>query len=112
GERGGKGVGGGGWWRWVGPWGGWGVPDRDPPVSPTFSDPPRCLVPLGAAAGAELDDPEEHAASRLPPPATAPVAASPRRNCRRPSALPDSPRSDGSTRLLLGWHEPLPRRLP
>src|SRR6516162_8835952 len=60
------------------------------------------MLPVGAAAGAELDDPEEHAATRLPVPASAPVAASPRRNCRRPSALPDSSLSDGSTDLLLG----------
>jgi hypothetical protein len=45
------------------------------------------LVCVAGFAASELDPPP-HAASKLPAPATAPVAAIPRRNWRRPNPCP------------------------
>src|ERR1019366_266558 len=77
------------------------VSELEPPVRPNFRSPPRrrgwlatCLVLPG------LDPPQ--AASKLPAPAIAPVAAIPRRNWRRPNPPADPGvmlRSDRSTAL-------------
>src|SRR5260370_41334463 len=68
------------------------VSEPDPPVSATFRAPPRRpAVLVGDVAAWPDDDVEEQALSRLPPPAIAPAAASPRRTWRRPSAFPGFP---------------------